>query len=215
MIEGQSTLFTSELELVAALRAGDEAAFAALVDSYHARMLRLARSLVGDMTVAEEVTQEAWLGVLRGLARFEGRAALQTWIFTILTNCARTRAARERRSVPFSVLFADTEDDEPSVDAGRFESDGRWRGHWRQFPSSWSNLPEQHLLAQETLALAKEAIDALPANQRAVILLHDVEGMSSSEICNILVISETNQRVLLHRARSKVQRALAQYFGED
>ena len=152
---------------------------------------------------------------MRGLARFEGRASLQTWIFTILTNCARSRATRERRSVPFSALFAGHEDDEPAVAPERFRPDGPWQGGWRQFPSSWSNIPEQHLLAQETLAHVGQAIDALPANQRAVILLRDVEGLTSLEICNILDISETNQRVLLHRARSKVQRALAQYFGED
>jgi RNA polymerase sigma-70 factor (ECF subfamily) len=211
------TLLAGETELVAALRAGDESAFAALVNRYHARMVRLARTMVTDETVAEEVTQEAWLGVLRGLVRFEGRASLQTWIFTILTNCARTRAQRERRTIAFSDYFGNSLDeaDEPTVEADRFHTaSGPYPGHWRQFPKDWRQLPEERFLAQETLAVAQAEIDALPPNQRAVILLRDVDGLATEEVCNILGITETNQRVLLHRARAKVQKALDRYFSE-
>jgi RNA polymerase sigma-70 factor (ECF subfamily) len=205
-------VFASEMELVAALRAGDEAAFAAVVEMYHSKMLRLAHTLVHDATVAEEVTQEAWLGVLRGLAHFEGRASLQTWIFTILSNCARTRAQRERRTIPFSDFFGEEQEEEPTVDPDRFHATATSKAHWRELPRDWRELPEQNFLARETLEVAQAAIDELPANQRAVILLRDVDGVASSEVCNILNISESNQRVLLHRARAKVQKALDRYF---
>lgn len=207
-------MFVAETELVTALRAGDESAFATLVETYHIKMLRLARTMVDDPTVAEEVTQETWLGVLRGLAHFEGRSSLQTWIFTILSNCARTRAQRERRTIPFSQFFGDEQDESPTVEAGRFYASGRFQGHWRQFPNDWQELPEQQFLAQETLGITQAAIDLLPANQRAVIILRDIEGLTASEVCNILQITESNQRVLLHRARAKVQKALDHYFSE-
>jgi RNA polymerase sigma-70 factor (ECF subfamily) len=203
------------MDLVAALRACDEAAFMLLVERYHAKMVRLARSFVGDIAVAEEVAQEAWLGVLRGVARFEGRSSLQTWIFTILTNCARTRAVREQRTLPFADWLGAEEDAEPSVDAARFQAEGRWQGHWLHGPTSWRTIPEDHLLAQETLDLVQQAIDALPPTQRTVIQLRDVEGLSAAEVCNVLQISESNQRVLLHRARARVQRALAYYLGKE
>lgn len=207
-------MFASESELVAALRAGDEAAFASVVETYHSKMLRLARTMVGDAIVAEEVTQEAWLGVLRGLARFEGRSSLQTWIFTILGNCARTRAQRERRTIPFSEFFADEQEEGATVDADRFHAQGPSQGHWRRFPNDWRELPEQQFLAHETLDVAQMAINALPANQRAVIQLRDIEGLAASEVSNILNVSESNQRVLLHRARAKVQKALDRYLSE-
>jgi RNA polymerase sigma-70 factor (ECF subfamily) len=202
------------MQLLAALRAGEEAAFRSLVEMYHARMVRLARTFVADTAVAEEVAQEAWVGVLRGLSRFEGRSSLQTWLFTILSNCARTRALREQRTVPFADLLDEDEEGEPVVSPTRFQSSGRWQGHWFDVPKRWSELPEEHILAQETLAVAQQAIDNLPPNQRAVILLRDVDGLGAAEVCNILQVSESNQRVLLHRARAKVQQALARYFGE-
>jgi len=208
-------LLADERALVEALRSGDESAFGALVAAYHPKMLRLARTFVSNPTVAEEVTQEAWLGVLRGLARFEGRSSLQTWVFTILTNCARTRAMRERRSIPFSELFDEEDEEGPVVDPSRFNAEGQWKGHWQRLPLSWTALPEESLLAQETLAQAQQAIDTLPPSQRAVIYLRDVDGLSAAEVCNILQVSESNQRVLLHRARAKVRRALARYFGEE
>lgn len=208
-------MVTDELQLISALRAGDESAFLSLVDAYHAKMVRLAKSIVGDAMIAEEVAQEAWLGVLRGVSRFEGRSSLQTWIFTILANCARTRAQREKRAIVFSDLFADGEDHEPVVDPGRFQQKGRWRGHWRDDPPSWSGIPEERILVQEALELVRAAIEILPPNQRSVILLRDVDGLESADVCNILQISESNQRVLLHRARAKVQHALARYLNED
>jgi RNA polymerase sigma-70 factor (ECF subfamily) len=203
--------------LVAALRRGDETAFMQLVDAYHTSMLRVARLFVPDEAAAEDVVQEAWLGVLRGLDRFEGRSSLKTWVFRILTNCAKTRGQREARSLPFSALVeAETERDEPAVDADRFypPDDPAWAHHWVSFPRNWGELPEDRLLARETLSIVQAAIDALPPSQREVITLRDVDGWTSEEVCNTLDISETNQRVLLHRARSKVRRALEQYLGE-
>lgn len=209
------SVITDEPQLISALRAGDDHAFMQLVDAYHVKMVRLAQSFVGNAMVAEEVAQEAWLGVLRGVQRFEGRSSLQTWIFTILTNCARTRAQREQRTVPFSDVFVAEDDDEPTVDPGRFQQEGRWRGHWQDGPSSWREIPENRILAQETLDLVRSAIESLPPNQRTVILLRDVDGVEAADVCNILQISESNQRVLLHRARAKVQAALARYLSED
>ncbi len=207
-----------DLQLVEALRRGDELAFTQLVDAHHAAMLRLAMLFVSDRAVAEEVTQEAWLGVLRGLNRFEGRSSLKTWMFRILTNCAKTRAQREGRSLPFSAVWdAETDPGEPAVDPERFKpADAPIEAHhWVSFPRSWDEIPEDRLIARETRAVIRQAIEALPPSQREVITLRDVEGWTSEEVCNVLAISETNQRVLLHRARSKVRRALERYFDEE
>jgi RNA polymerase sigma-70 factor, ECF subfamily len=203
----------NEGELVAALRAGDESAFAALVDRYHASLVRLARMYVRDPAVAEEVAQETWLAVLGGIDRFEGRSSLKTWLFRILTNRAKTRGERERRTVPFSAVSDAS--DEPAVDPDRFQTEAdRYPGGWKDFPQPWEGDPEERLLAGEARALILHAIEELPPNQRAVITLRDIEGFSSDEARNVLDVSETNQRVLLHRARSKVRRALEQYLGE-
>ncbi|MGH3032969.1 MAG: RNA polymerase sigma factor [Gaiellaceae bacterium] len=204
-----------ELRTVNALRRGDEAAFVLLVERHHASLVRLAMVYVGDRAVAEEVAQETWLGVIRGIDRFEGRSALKTWIFRILANTAKTRAERERRSIPLSALAPDT--DEPAVDPERFLDPGhpRWAGHWATPPASWDGIPEDRLLAKETLGCIAEAIDALPGAQREVITLRDVEGWTSEEVCALLELSEGNQRVLLHRARSKVRRALEVYFESE
>ena len=196
-------------ELVEALRAGDEAAFTALVDELGPSMLRVAMMFVPTRAVAEDVVQEAWLGVLAGIGRFEGRSSLKTWIFRILTNRAKTRGERESRTLPVSALAAaDAVGDEPAVDPDRFIADG----HWRSAPTPWSALPEARLLGKETLEVVQAAIDALPEMQRAVITLRDVEGWSSEDVRNVLDLSESNQRVLLHRARSKVRQALETYF---
>ena len=204
--------------LVAALRRGDEAAFMWVVERYHPTLLRLALTYVSDRAVAEEVVQDTWLGVLHGLDGFAGRSSLKTWIVRILINTAKTRAQREARSVPFSSL-PDPEADsgEPAVDPERFRPPdaAEWPGHWISFPRNWDEIPEDRLLSREALAQIEQAIQALPANQRAVIRLRDVEGWTSEEACNILGISETNQRVLLHRARSRVRRALERYFDEE
>jgi RNA polymerase sigma-70 factor (ECF subfamily) len=195
--------------LLAALRAGDEAAFEALIARYHGALLRLAQLYVPSRAVAEEVVQETWLGVLKGLNSFEGRASLKTWIFRILLNRARTRGQRESRSLPFSALWSpDADSGEPAVEPEWFQDDGWWGPH----PRGWSEVPEQRLLSQETRAVVQQAIDALPPSQREVITLRDIEGWTSEEVRNALSISETNQRVLLHRARSKVRRALEQYL---
>ena len=203
-----------EQSLVAALRAGDERAFETLVERYHRSLLRLALMYVPSRAVAEEVVQETWLGVLQGLGRFEGRSSLKTWIFRILINRARTRGQRESRSIPFSAAWRPEADaDEPAVEADRFvpiEQQGA--GHWVSRPRDWDALPEERMIAQETRDQIQQAIDALPDSQREVITLRDVEGWSSEEVCNVLEITETNQRVLLHRARSKVRRALERYL---
>jgi RNA polymerase sigma-70 factor, ECF subfamily len=202
---------SSEAELLDALRAGDEEAFAALVREYHPSLVRVARMYVSSQAAAEEVAQEAWLGVLNGLPRFEGRSSLRTWIFRILTNIAKTRAKRDGRTLPFSALQDPARVPEPAVDADRFldPEHPRWPGHWAARPEPW---PEDALLAAETRERLAEAIEALPATQRAVISLRDIEGWTSEEVRNALDLSETNQRVLLHRARSKVRAALESYL---
>ena len=195
--------------LVEALRRGDEAAFAALVDRYSRPMLRLAATYVRSPALAEEVVQEAWLGVVAGIDRFEGRSSLKTWIFRILTNTAQTRGAREARSVPFSSLEREGEG-EPAVDPERFAAEGFWASP----PRSW-DVPDERLLSKETRERVAQAIETLPPMQRTVISLRDVEGWSSEEVRNVLELSETNQRVLLHRARSRVRSELERYFTGD
>jgi len=205
------TVGTDERGLVEALRTGDEQAFSALLHQYHSSLLRVAVTYVRDRQVAEEVVQDTWLAVLRGIDSFRGDSSLKTWLFRILANIARTRAVRERRSIPLSTLG--TYDDEGSVDPDRFLSDdNRWAGHWVSAPSSWRELPEDRLAAKETLACIAETIEALPDMQRHVITLRDVEGFSADEVCELLALSEVNQRVLLHRARSKVRAALERHF---
>jgi RNA polymerase sigma-70 factor, ECF subfamily len=203
-----------EQRLVDSLRAGDESAFEMLIDRYHTPLLRLAMLYVPSRAVAEEVVQETWLGVLQGLARFEGRSSLKTWLFRILTNRARTRGQREGRSIPFSAVWPpDSDTADPSVEADRFfPPEHASAGHWMSRPQNWEVVPEERLIGEETRAQIQQAIDALPSSQREVITLRDIEGWSSEEVCNVLEISETNQRVLLHRARSKVRRALEQYL---
>ncbi len=200
--------------IVQALRAGDELAFAELVRDLGPSMLRVARLHVSTRAVAEEVVQETWLGVFRGLDRFEGRSSLKTWVFRILTNTAKTRGEREGRTTPFSALVREeAEADDPAVDADRFNRDGRWAGHWSAPPAEWTQLPEERLLESEARKVIDRAVDALPPVQAAVIRLRDIEGFAAEDVCNVLDISETNQRVLLHRARSKVRRALEDYLG--
>ena len=204
--------WADERELVGALRAGDEAAFSELVSRHHPALVRIAQAYTGTRALAEEVAQDTWLAVLKGIDRFEGRSALRTWIIGILMNQAKTRATREKRTVPFSSLF-DPGPGEPAVDPGRFEppDDPEYPRWWSSYPARW-DLPEDRSVANETRAVVQRAIDALPSGQRVVITLRDVEGATSDEACSALGISETNQRVLLHRARSKVRRALEEYL---
>ena len=202
--------------LLAGLRAGDEAAFEELVDRYSSSMLRVARMYVPSQAVAEEVVQETFLGVLTGIERFEGRSSLKTWLFRILVNRARTRGERERRTVPFAALAGrEAEGDEAAVAAERFlpADHDRWPDHWAAPPERWDESPERSLQSAETLRVVREAVEKLPPMQRLVITMRDLEGWGSDEVRNALEISETNQRVLLHRARSKVRAALEAYFA--
>ena len=191
-----------EADLVARLKAGDESAFSALVDRHHAAMVRLARAYVPTDAVAEEVAQEAWLGVLRGVHRFEGRSSLRTWIFRIVVNQAKTHGARERR------LAADESLSEPAVEPERFTA-----GAWSEPPRSWADA-EHRLLAKETGEMLRAAIDSLPALQRLVINLRDVNGLDPNEVCELLQLTDGNQRVLLHRARSRVRSSLENYLED-
>ena len=211
----QTTALPEDERLIAALRRGDEAAFAQLLDAYHTSMVRLAMLYVASYAVAEEVVQETWMEVFRGLDRFQERCALKTWIFRILTNVAKTRGQREARSVPFSAL-GDPEGEpvEPAVAPERFRASEPWQGHWAAEPRSWKALPEERFLSAETHACIKSAIAALAPAQREVITLRDVKGWTAEEVCSVLGLSAANQRVLLHRARSKVRGALEQYFDQ-
>ena len=194
--------------LVTRLLGGDEAAFGGLVEQYHGRLMRLARVFIADRASAEEVVQDTWLAVLTGLPSFEGRSRLKTWIFSILANRARTRGQRDKRTIPFSTLGSHRDDDGPAVSPSRF----RPAGNWAIPPEQWDDdTPEQLLLRDETRALIDRTIATLPEGQRAVITMRDIEGLDSAEVCNILEISETNQRVLLHRARARVRSALEQH----
>jgi RNA polymerase sigma-70 factor (ECF subfamily) len=207
---------SEEAALVERLRDGDEAAFAELIDRYGAAMLRVARMHVRDRAVAEEVVQETWLAVFKGIERFEGRSSLRTWLFRILTNRAKTRGEREGRTVPFSsVVSAEAAADaEPAVDIDRFlgADHDRYAYHWAAPPHPWT---QERVVERETLAKIREAIEALPDSQRTVIRLRDVEGWSAEEVAAALEISDVNQRVLLHRARSRVRNALEGYMDPE
>jgi RNA polymerase sigma-70 factor, ECF subfamily len=210
---------SSETALLAALRCGDEDAFCALVDAYGAAMYRVARTFVRSTAVADEVVQEAWLGALRGLDRFEGRSTLRTWLLAIVANIARTHAVREARAVPFSSLELAREagsEYEPALPTDRFQGpDGPNPRRWVSFPTPWSTEPESALLSAEIRKLIADTIEGLTDGQRIVITLRDVEGWDSAEVCSVLELSETNQRVLLHRARSKVRAALERYLTTE
>lgn len=198
---------STELSLVARLRAGEESALPELVRRYYGALMGLALVLVPTRAIAEEVVQDTWTCVVEGLDSFEGRSSLKTWICRILTNRAKTRLIREGRSIPFSALRG-SDSDEPAVDPARFFPDGRWADP----PRGWSDeTPEKLLMQKEAMGCLERALQELPASQRAVVTLRDVEGFDSDEVCNVLNIRETNQRVLLHRARSKLRRALEEH----
>jgi RNA polymerase sigma-70 factor, ECF subfamily len=202
---------SDEAVLVARLRDGDEQAFGELVDRHYATMLAVARGYVKSRAVAEEVVQEAWLGVLKGLDRFEGRSSLRTWIIRIVVNIAQTRGAREARSIPLSSLAPEGE--EAAVEPERFRGPQEaFAGHWRQYPANWELLPEQSVFGRETLDVVMRAVTALPPAQRQVIALRDISGWSSEDVCKALQISQGNQRVLLHRARSRVRATLEEHL---
>jgi RNA polymerase sigma-70 factor (ECF subfamily) len=201
---------SDDLALVTRLRAGDERAFEALVMRHYATMLAVARTYVQSQSVAEEVVQEAWLGLLQSLDRFEGRSSLKTWLIAIVVNKAKTRAQRERRSVPFASI---ARGDEPAVDPERFRGAAEpYPGHWRGSPSNWGASPEIVLQDRETLRVAMRAIAELPPAQQTVLRMRDVEGYSAEEVCTTLELSQANQRVLLHRARARVRAALERHL---
>lgn len=194
--------------LVARLRAREEAAFSELIDRFHGPLIRLALVFTPSRAVAEEVVQETWVGVLDGLDAFQRRSSLKTWIFRILTNRAKTRGIREKRTVPFSAFGEPDGDQEPAVEAARFKPNGMWG----ITPRRWEDdTPEKLLMNSEAIHHLEGAVATLPPNQRAVITLRDIEGLDSEQVCNVLDISETNQRVLLHRARSKLRALLEEY----
>src|SRR5262249_34214676 len=207
---GRLAAAPGELELLRALRRRDESAFRRLISNYHNPLLRVARMYVPSQRAAEEVVQETWLGVCKGLENFAGRCSLKTWIFQILLNRAKTRRQRESRLIPFSSVFdVKWGPGEPAADRRQFNgSDPGWAGGRVTQPHHWRATPEQSLLSQELKAHTEAAIEALPPSQREVLTLRGVQGWTSEEVCSILGISDTNQRVLLHRARSKVRQAL-------
>ena len=197
--------FADDGVLVKALTARDRDAFAYLLDRYHASLVRLALQYVPGRAVAEEVVQETWLAVIQGIDRFEQRSSLKTWLFRILVNVARSHGVKENRSIPFAATAVI--DDVPAVDPHRFRRFGRGRGQWKYPPQAWTD-PEQRALDAETLETIQQAVDRLPPSQREVITMRDLLGWSPTEVCEALELSDANQRVLLHRARSTVRTAL-------
>jgi RNA polymerase sigma-70 factor (ECF subfamily) len=200
-------------ELVPRLRARDGSAFREVVKRYHPAMVRVAGTYVPGRAVAEEVVQDTWVAVMRGLDGFEGRSSLKTWIFRILANQAKRRGERERRTVPLSSLAGELDQDDASVAPERFTGPPG-RGVWAQPPERWSDQPESRLLADATLAIVASTAKLLPENQRRVLVLRDIEGWTSGEVCDVLELTEVNQRVLLHRARSRVRAALEAALGD-
>jgi RNA polymerase sigma-70 factor, ECF subfamily len=206
----------AERQLVAALRRGEEQAFADLVDRHTSALLRVARSYVSSVAVAEEVVQETWLALLNGIDRFEERSSIKTWLFRVAANIARTRGAQERRTVPFSSLgVGEDEESGPTVDPARFRGqDDPWPHHWSSPPQPWDEVPEQRLLSHETRKHLQEAFAELPERQRAVVTLRDVQGFSAEDVCRLLELTAPNQRVLLHRGRARLRQSLEAYLGE-
>jgi len=201
-----SSPYADDDALVPALRAGDEAAFCWLIDTYSAHLHRLARSFVASHAAAEEVVQETWLGVIRGIGGFGQRSSLRTWICRILVNQARRRGARDHRALPASALAGEHE---PVAPLESFLPEGHaWAGHWASTPPRWDDVPGERLESEETLDVVRRAIEALPPLPRQVIVLRDVEGWSAADVAELLGISDGNQRVLLHRARARVRRAV-------
>jgi RNA polymerase sigma-70 factor (ECF subfamily) len=192
----------SDAELVRRLRAGDEQAFVSLVRRHHAAMLRLASSYVPSVAVAEEVVQDTWVGVVRGIGGFEGRSSFRTWLYRILVNRARTTGARERRGI-------DPGDPGPAVAASRFDD----TGHWVSPPEQWIEEAESRLQAGKIADRIRTAIEDLPDRQRDVVTLRDIDGLGGAEVCRVLEISESNQRVLLHRGRSRLRQVIESEFG--
>ena len=210
----RAVTLTDDNAVVAALRRGDESVFTELVNAYSSSLLRLAQDFVRTRAVAEEVVQETWLAVLNGIDRFEGRSSFKTWLYRILVNKAKTRGVRESRTVPFSSL--EPEGEERAVPEDRFRgTEDQWPGHWASPPRSLDTIPEDRLLSREARQRIAQALETLPDSQRIVVTLRDVVGWESDEVCDMLGLSEGNQRVLLHRGRAKLRAALEQYIEES
>ncbi|WP_319448014.1 MULTISPECIES: RNA polymerase sigma factor [unclassified Mycobacterium] len=206
-----TTIAEDDGAMVAALRAGDEAAFARLVDRHAPSMLRVARGYVQTHELAEDVVQETWIALLKGIDKFEGRSSLRTWLFTVLINIAKTRGIRERKDVEVQLkaFVGDT------VDPARFRPAGdEWPGHWKpnEVPAPFPETPEGSLLGNELTAVALHGLDGLPERQRVVVTMRDMLGLDSDEVCKLLDISVANQRVLLHRGRAAVRQVLEDYL---
>lgn len=208
-----TTTVEDEGALVAALRAGDEGAFAQLVDRHTPSMIRVARGYVPSHEIAEDVVQETWIALLKGIDKFEGRSSLRTWLFTVLINIAKTRGVRERKDVEVAVkAFAGG-----SVDPARFRPAGdEWPGHWRpsEVPAPFPDSPEGSLLSNELTAVARRGLEELPERQRIVVTMRDMLGLESDEVCELLDITVANQRVLLHRGRAAVRQVLEDYLRD-
>ena len=213
---GFSDTFPNDDSLVAALRQGDERAFEWLLGTYDSTLRRVARNYVPTDALADDVVQDTWMGLIRGIDDFEQRSSLKAWLYRILLNIARTKGVREKRTIPFaSAANALAEGGEPTFDPERFRPPTpteQYPGGWVSFPMAWETEPEHVLESVETAGIVKTAIEQLPPAQREVLTLRDIEGWTSFEVCNALELTETNQRVLLHRARARVRRALELYF---
>jgi RNA polymerase sigma-70 factor (ECF subfamily) len=204
-----------EQTLIERLKARDESAFVELIESYYGYLFPLADFYVSNKAVAEEVVQETWLAVLKGIDRFEGRSSFKTWISQIVMNQARTRGVREGRMVPFSE-FADDDKPEPAIDPACFQLQHEGcPGHWSVAPRPWNDDPESQLLSSESMTVLQNAVALLPDAQRLVLTMRDIQGDTPEEVCNVLSISETNQRVLLHRARSRVRGMVESHFSKS
>lgn len=220
LLAGESTVVSTgtpspqaERTLLARLRAGDEGAFGELVDKHHGALIRMALSHVADREVAEEVVQDTWIAVIEGLSRFEGRSSLRTWIFGILIHKAKDRGVREKRHTTFSALESYEDDQDEAIDPSRFQQSGEWAGHWAFPPQPWDDqTPEKLLASQQAVSAMNQAIEALPRNLKEVLILRDVDGLESQEVCELLKITETNLYVRLHRAWERVRRAVEVYL---
>lgn len=207
------TEIVDEMALIAGLRQGDEAVFAQLVDQHSASMLRVARGYVPSHEIAEEVVQETWIALVKGIDKFEGRSSLRTWLFTVMINIAKARGVRERRDAD-AAISAYTGG---TVDPARFREAGdEWPGHWRddEVPSAFPDTPEGSVLGAELVAVARAELDKLPNRQRMVVTLRDMLGLDSREVCDLLDVSVANQRVLLHRGRAAIRQVLEDYLRE-
>lgn len=209
-----SSLSQEERSLIGRLRTGDEGAFDELVNKHHSGLIRMALGHVADREVAEEVVQDTWMAVIEGLARFEGRSSLRTWIFGILIHKAKDRGVREKRHATFSDFESHHDDNDEAVDPSRFHQSGEWAGHWAFPPQPWDDqTPEKLLASQQAVRAMNKAIESLPNTLKEVLVLRDVEGVDAKEACEILKITETNLYVRLHRARERVRVAVESFLG--